>query len=427
MNPLSDGLSRSKRLIPYPQGYRSAEAPVSQTLPISELGTSRANVLDRIVEAGMVAQGRVFALSLEPIRQQLGERWPARADHVWETVERALAKRMPAPDVFLRINEVTVMAAIASTDAYEGQVRCAEVLRSILAFFLGRSAEEDLGISRVSALSGGTLSMEPVDLAVPPRPSVEPRTSAKSPVSPDRWVPPLAGRRLLSPFMSERQGLVRMHFDVVPVWRLDQGFIGAYALRRRLPCRIDGLSDFDREQMDHRVVDHLVPLLQEYRRHRGAFPLIIPGTYSSASTRRPRVDLVERCNDVLDLMRSVVVMEIDGLSPGAPAGRLSETAAMMKPFFHVVTACVADTAQAETVFRGFAFKGLAIDAGKVPDSRLDALICAARRRMSNVIVHDLKRQDEARIAALGVTHVSFLEDSVPLTGGTFPNDTKAAA
>ena len=383
---------------------------MSQSLSISELGTSRANVLERIVEAGMVAQGRVFALSLEPIRQQLGNRWAGRSDHVWDTVERALVKRMPAPDVFLRINEVTVLAAIASTDAYEGQVRCAEVLRSILAFFLGRSAEEDLGISRVSALSGGALSMEPVDLAAAPQPSTESPTSAKSPVNPDRWVPPLAGRRLLSPFMSERQGLIRMHFEVVPVWRLDQGFIGAYALRRRLPCRIDSLTDFDKEQMDHKIVDHLVPLLQEYRRHRGAFPLIIPGTYSSASTRRPRMDLVERCSDVLDLMRSVVVMEIDGLSPGAPAGRLSETAAMMKPFFHVVTACVADTAQADTVFRGFAFRGLAIDAAKVPPGRLDSLICAARRRTANVIVHDLKRQDEARIAALGITHVSFVEE-----------------
>lgn len=386
--------------------------PSIQPLALAKLETSRRDQLERIAQAGLVKSGRVFVLSLEPLKAAMGARWPGKAETVWETVERALTRRMPAPDQFIRLDETHVLAAVASADAYEGQVRCADVLRSILTFFLGRSVEGDVALSRVSGLDGDTVTAEAVDLSAPPPPPAAGAPPAPEPggLPPQRWTPPLAGRRLLTPFIADDGHNVPLRFDVVPVWRLDQGVISAFALRRWLPNRIESYGDNDRLRMDHKMLDGLLPLLDEYRRNGGVFALIAPGTFNSASSRRPREDLLSRCADHVELMRQVVVLEIDGFGPGVPGGRIRETAAMMKPFFRVLTACIRSDAEARAAIGDFAFAGMAIDAERIADQRLDGLVKAARSRTPNVLVHNVRQTlDEDRLHALGVSHVTFRE------------------
>lgn len=376
------------------------------SVSLASLGAKRADQLARIAEAGLMQQGRVFLLSLDAIRLELGPRWEGRHELIWDTLSRALTKRMPPPDVFVRINDATVLAAIVSVDPYSGQVRCAEVLRSTLAYFLGREAEGDLGMARVSSMSGDSLSCERIDLTAPPPPA--PPAARVAGRSPDRWTPPLAGRRLAASFVSERAGLTEMCFDVVPVWRLDQGIVSAYAIRRRLPARLETYTDLDREIMGHRLLDQLLPLLEEYRREGGVFALIISGSFSSASTRRPRLDLLDRCTPVLDVMRQAVIMELEGFGPGIPAGRIRETAAMMTPFFRVLTASVRCPAEADVVVRDYAFQGMAIDASGLSDARIEQTVRSVRRCTGNVVVHAVRPDaDEAWLRRLGVSHVTY--------------------
>ena len=385
---------------------------VPQSFGLGALGASRADQLARIEEAGLIKQGRVFLLSLDAIRQELGPRWPTRSEIVWDTMHKALVKRMPVPDIFIRIDDATILAAVASVDAYEGQVRCAEVLGSTLAFFLGRNADSDIKISRVSGLSANALACEPVNLSAPPPPRPVPVEAVVPPGARngERWKPPLAGRNVTAPFTSLEKGTVPMRFEIVPVWRLDQGIISAYAIRRRLPARLDSYSDHDRELMDHALIDLLLPLLEEYRREGGVFALIAPGSFSSAAARRPRLDLVDRCGPVLDVMRQAVMMEIDGLGAGVPSGRIREMASMMKPFFRVLTACVRDPAEADAITRDYAFNGLAIDAEHLNTAKLETLIRSLRRWTPNLVVHAIPQgTDEERLRALGVSHVTYRE------------------
>jgi len=385
---------------------------VSQSIDLETVGASRADQLARIEEAGLIKQGRVFLLSLDAIRNELGSKWPARNELVWDTMYKALVKRMPAPDVFIRIDDATILAAVASVDAYEGQVRCAEVLGSTLAFFLGRNADSDILISRVSGLSENSLSSEPVNLAAPPPPR---RKTTRAGARPggrngEHWKPPLAGRSAAAPFTSMDKGVVAMRFEIVPVWRLDRGVISAYAIRRRLPARLDSYSDHDRELMDEAMVDLLAPLLEEYRREGGVFALIAPGTFSTASSRRPRLVMLERCSAVMDVMRQAVMMEIDGIGIGVPAGRIREMSSMMKPFFRVLTACVRDAAEAREVTRDYAFKGMAIDAEHLSLARVESMIRSLKRSTPNLIIHSVPRGvDEDHLRALGVSHVSYRE------------------
>ncbi len=389
----------------------------SQSIGLEALGASRAAQLAHIDDAGLIRQGRVFLLSLDAIRIELGKKWPVRNELVWDTMHKALVKSMPAPDVFVRVDETTVLAAIASMEAYEGQVRCAEVLRSTLTFFLGRNAESDVRISRVSGLSDNTLSAEPVNLNAPPPapPRAGPEEPPPSARNGEKWRPPLAGRTKAAPFLSQTKGIVPMRFEIVPVWRLDQGIIGAYAIRRRLPSRLEAYDDHDREQMDRALTDLLVPLLEEYRREGGVFALIAPGNFSTVSARRPRLEMVERCAAVQDVMRQAVMMEIDGLGVGVPAGRIQEMASMMKPFYRVLTACVRNVHEARTVTRDYAFNGMAIDAEHLSEAKLEALIRGLKRWTPNLIIHSVEKGvDEDRLKAMGVSHVSYRENAEPV-------------
>lgn len=391
-----------------------SESTVSNSVSVAAISASRQGQLDRILDAGLVKQGRVFSLSLKAIQEQLGPRWEQRKDHVWEALERALSRKMPPPDVFMRIEDTTVLAAIASSNAYDAQMKCAEVLRSVLTFFLGRSADEDVDISRVSGLQDGLLTCEAVDLTAPPSAlsafdaAPEPDAAARTP---DQWTPPLAGRSYAAPFRDRRGEVVPMVLDVTAVWRLDDGIIGAYALRRRFPQRMGPLNDQEREQVDNATFDRLIELLEEYQREGGLFALIAPIYFETISSRRSRINLLGRCSNVISIMRQAVVLEIQGINSGMPHGRLQEAASMMRPFVHSTMANVMEGAVVESVMREYPFSALVAEVGGRSQGfdRLSYLLTAMRRRTRNVMVHRVPPKAEAFVRSLGVTHITLQE------------------
>ena len=371
------------------------------------LVASRAEQLQRISDAGLVAQGRVFLLSLEPIRTQLAARWPSRSEVIWDAVERALAKNMPPPDTFVRLNDTDVLVAIASSDSYEGQIRCVEVLRTLLSYFLGRSADADIALSRVSNIAGGEISADRVDIAAPiSRPSPPRQNEAVR--SPENWVPPLTERRASGTISLTHYGDAAYEIDVVPVWRLDQETISSYAIRLTLPAGMDRLSDADQEALSHLTIGHVLPILEDYRKEGGIFALIVPVSFSTLSARRPRMALLNRCAPFKDTMRRAVICELSDLNAGVPSGLVRETVAMIKPFFRVITAVVKTSADVSAVYREAAVHGVAIAWPPGASASAMGAVRAARRRTPNVILHrvpDDVSTDELR--AINASHVTW--------------------
>lgn len=399
------------------------------SLPFDEIVADNRASVERVNTSGLVEKGQVFLLRLDAIRDTLGNRWPRRSEMVWESVERILSKQMPVPDVFLRLNETTILAAIATVEGYEGHLRCLDVLRTTLRFFLGTDVDGEAGVTYVIEITEDELRHNPVWDGPVELPTIakaegegQDKAGARAEAgydgsddgaSPETWKPPLSKRRFDAPFISTQYGKVPMHFEVVPVRRLDQGKVGAYAIRCHLPPRIPALSELDREQMDLAMMGQLNQLLEEYRSERGGFALIVPVSFVSASARRPRRAMVERCGNVLDVMRQAVIAEVGGFGVGAPAGLIYETSAMMKPFFRALTAGVSTAAEAKTVINNYAFNGMAIDASVV-GARRDALIQMARTRTNNVMVHRVvETGEEAHLKAIGASHVTYLNRPQP--------------
>ncbi len=373
-----------------------------------ELVGSRAEQLHRINDAGLVAQGRVFLLSLEPIRLQIGARWPSRSEVIWDAVERALAKSMPPPDVFVRLNDTTVLVAVASVDSYEGQVRCVEVLRTLLSHFLGRSADADVALSRISSIADGEISADQVDVAAPPRPRVASRTSQPPPRSPENWVPPLTERVSKGSLSLTYHGEADYQIDVVPVWRLDRETISAYAIRLTLPLGMDRLSDRDREALTALTIEHTLPILADYRREGGTFAIIVPMSFSALSARRSRLALLSRCSPFQDIMRRAVIAELTDLDAGVPSGLIREIAAMIKPFFRVLTAHVCSSADVSSAYREAAFHGLALGWRSGRSEDLATILRVGGRRTRNLMVHRVPDDVSAdELKQMGASHLTW--------------------
>ena len=373
-----------------------------------ELVGSRVEQLQRINDAGLVAQGRVFLLSLEPIKVQIGARWSSRSEVIWDAVERALIKSMPPPDVYVRLNDTSVLVAVASVDSYEGQVRCVEVLRTLLSYFLGRSADADVALSRISSMADGEISADPVDIAAPPRPPIAPLARDAPQRSPENWTPPLTARVSKGTLSLTHYGEAAYQIDVVPVWRLDRETISAYAVRLTLPVGMDRLSDRDRETLTALTIEHTLPILVDYRREGGTFALIVPMSFTALCARRPRLALLNSCIPFKDITQRAVIAELTDLDAGIPSGLIRETAAMIKPFFRVLTASVCTSADVSTVYREAAFHGVALRWRPRQIEELAAILRIAGRRTHNLVVHCVPDNVSAdELKQMGASHLTW--------------------
>lgn len=382
------------------------------TVPLTHLASSRRDQLDRVIEAGLAAQGRVFALSLEPVRQSLGDRWEVKRDHIWDVAERTLERRLPPPDVFMRVDDTTFVAAVASQDAYDGQVLCADILRGLLSFFLGRNADDDVVLKRVASLDGGGLQCVQID-PFAPRPLKPAQDSPPAPArGPEDWTPPLAGRRHTASIQTASHAPVEVAFEIVPVWRLDTDSIGAFRIARHV-ADAGALSSAQVEAVDRATIEFLLPLLDEYRQEGGVFALIAPLSFSTLALVRPRLALIHQWASVADLMRQAVILEMQDVDAGVPTGRTGETAAMMAPFFRGLMVGIDDIGAVAKALSEHPFSGVVIDGDRLSvPALLGRLIRAARKATRNILlVNGPSRLDEDSLRGAGVTHVAARETS----------------
>lgn len=392
----------------------TGEADPDVTGAVSRLNTSQREQLERVMGAGLVGRGSVFVLSLAPVRDETGAKWDFRKEQVWERVERTLTANLPIEDVCLRVDDISMMVAVNSCSAYEGQARCVTLLRQIMAHFLGREGDDDIRISRVTSIDGDHLIGEPIDIRAAPDPryrasAVEAGVGAGH-LPPDKWTPPLAGRTYAAPFTSIRGEAVEMELRVTPVWCLRRGAISSYAIRRRFPNANRPINDYDQEAADKQTAIRMVELLKEYAAFGGLFALHVPIFFATASSRRSRVNMLGRSAPVLPLMRQVAIIEIEGIDDGVPFSRMKEAVAMLSPFVRAVMAGVNEGQRLNTQIRDCGFAGVAVQAGPGPVMRpeLKYLLAQARRVTPNVVVHDadLSPEVEARLPGLGVSHLS---------------------
>ncbi|MGZ8363950.1 MAG: hypothetical protein ACXW3D_08530 [Caulobacteraceae bacterium] len=104
-------------------------------------------VLESAQASGLVEQGLVNIISIEAIRDRLGDRWPKRREDIWGYAGRTCQKHLGQTAIVRRLDE-TDMLVVGAGDAAMAQAGCLKALEETLNFFLGVAELPDTGCVR---------------------------------------------------------------------------------------------------------------------------------------------------------------------------------------------------------------------------------------------------------------------------------------
>jgi hypothetical protein len=370
--------------------------------------------LERINGSEVLRAGGVNLIGLDAIRNQLGERWRAKAPRIWEHVDRELARKLSPHDMYFRLDEVNYLIAMPLVTRFMAQAACLSILQEILKFFLGESNLRDVVVRTVTSIEAGQVMSAPLDLQelaeAGARAMATPLVDQPAPAA--NWKPPLAGRAHSLVLQSEARRPIEVKMGVEAVWNLRRGLITSFVLDRAVSPPVE--LPLDVLKVDGAVMAYAAELLKEHHERGGRLTLHLPISYSTAAARRTRETALSATAPFRELMRQTVLLEIVDLDPGVPASRLVDTVALLKPFCLGVLARVKPTRKALETVKACGLQGVVLDAHnlgrttKETAALLQAFAAAARGTTSNVIVHGLAERSHIDLAqATGMTHASL--------------------
>lgn len=372
------------------------------------------DALERLEGAEILRAGGANIIGLDAIRDQLGERWPAKRARVWEHVERDLEKRLAPTDMVLRLDEVNFLVAISGASRFAAQAACMHALKDVLQFFLGETRMRDIAVRTVTSVNGGEVTSAPLDPAAIERAVASPPPEAQLSEHPaEDWRPPLAGRTQNTRFLSVARQPIELKIAVEPVCNLRRDLVTSFLIDRET---VPGVSDpTDQLHVDAAVLGYAVSLLHEKTARSGRLTLHLPISYSSVASVKARDATLRMIRHLHETARETLLIEIDHLDAGIPPSRLLEVVSLIKPFCLGVLGRVRPTRKALDAVRGCGLKGLVLDAsggiGRTPAEDaivLRAFVEAGHSIAPNLIVHGLADPVMIDIAkAARLTHASL--------------------
>src|SRR5436190_6175589 len=263
-------------------GEQPPRTPMDPTPPTGEQaridridGAEAQGLLERLDGSEALQGGSVNIIGLDSVRDQLGERWPAKRSRVWEHVERELERRLGPQDLHFRLDEANYLVAMPTTPKFMAQAACLAILQDVLRFFMGESTMRDVMVRVVSSVRGGEI----VSTSVDPVSILENAAKAagalgeQAQAAPE-WKPPLAGRTHSETFITQVRRRAEVKMGVEGVWNLRRGMIASFVLERIVNPALTDPADINRA--DCAVMAYAVELLQEHRQQGGRLTLHLP-------------------------------------------------------------------------------------------------------------------------------------------------------
>jgi len=280
-------------------------------------------------------RGAVHFLSFEMLRQRFGNRWPGLREKALQIVETSLDRALGKDDLYVVVDETTVLLLVTGLTRGEAEIRLALVAGEITGRLCGT-------VPWGAALSLRTM---PCDL--------------------DRLLAGVAGLRQLlerieaagrqadndemSRFVTAKPGLVTAF---VPVLRVRKSMVSAYRTivqhddgARRTPAAdlLDGGSIngvFDAE-IDRWCLERIAERLAQGRGRRHRAVVIVPVHYETLATRRFRDDYLTVCRKLPPSSARRLIVEIVDLPSGLVQARSRDLLAYVRPFVLALSVRVA--------------------------------------------------------------------------------------
>jgi len=100
-------------------------------------------IRDLLLDQEMVRAGRVQVLTIDSIRERLGEDWPKFSAKVRDSAQAIIKRHLVAEDTFIEIDDCCFILVFAHLDGERARFRAAALLQQVLARLFGDEAAAD--------------------------------------------------------------------------------------------------------------------------------------------------------------------------------------------------------------------------------------------------------------------------------------------
>ncbi len=338
-------------------------------------------LLARLADEGWLAEGRAHIIGLDAVRTVLGRRWDDRRAMVMESVATC-ARRLLAPeDTCAPVGDADVLIICPAVEPMVARGLAAHILCDVLAHFLGEARSLSLKVKMVEGFAGGqavcrTLDTDAIETALA---ATANRTTATG-----KDGAAYANGLLGEPITTFDGRRLRISFAVDPIIDLGRMAVAGHRIEPRLlythngapmtPVERMGLLASDMERVDLATLERGLSRLAG-QQDRGEHPsLILAVSFLTASSQRARTKLMLRLGDARERVKSSVIWEITDLPDGAPAGRLTEMAALLRPFGRAVFAQTTLSGVAVKAARAARIGGLLLQPQKPLENESDSAV-----------------------------------------------------
>lgn len=321
----------------------------------------------------LIESGRVNLIGLDLIRERLGERWPRRRDQVWAHADKVLDRYLEPSDSGRRVSEVEYALAFASLPPAVARGRCLRILDEILSHFLGEVGGDQLTLNTVVSIARGEIRCQPVQpeevraLLSEPRPTSLPAsardddadaagTAWSSAAWPTRPVRLRSGQDLRLCVWTEPLHHVRRPDSVGLRFARDVTDARGRSLSA---SEREALTPLDAAELDLATLEQVREGMIDWGARAGLF--VAPLSFSAAANAPARMRLRHLLDEVDEIDRERLILEVETVPSDVPSSRIVETVGLLQRFVRGVVVRTAPVRSALERLRPAPLLGVAPD------------------------------------------------------------------
>jgi hypothetical protein len=375
-------------------------------------------VLERLAATNLVERGSVTIISVEAIRERVGDRWPRKRDDVCAYVERKCGEHLSFQDIRSHIDETDFLIAMTTEEGIAAQAISLKILEEVLIFFLGAAEPGDLKVAAVTSIVGDVIATAAIDLS-----KIATARRGPSDQAYDAADPKEMRRRTPISFVTASGERVRVDFAVEPVISLRHQVTAALRVQPTVSFLATGaiipthrfgrLADEDIAFIDRATLEFGAMYMP--KNVRGDPPLILPTSFRTMGARKGRTALMAVEGATPEQLRHGVMMELVDVDLGTPTARLAEVVGLVSQLCRGVIARVWPSRDPMAPIRGTRLHGITFDVRGLPldDATLRMLLnntaMHAHRKTPVLIAQGLSTPDAMAIAqTAGFTHAAVV-------------------
>ncbi|MGO4410953.1 hypothetical protein AB4Y66_12985 [Brevundimonas sp. M-11_2] len=374
--------------------------------------------------ADAAARGQVHIISVNAVRDAVGERWTRHDPLVEDFVIRSFRRGGREDDFIVRVNETDFMLIQPSREPMGALSRASQLMRETLSYFLGAVKSENINVSIVDRLSDDgieatRLSEADLEAAAAQRGRDMSHSIDGSPPWERFGVARAAGKvvSIRRPGGADIQAV----FYLEPIWNVTQGAVVSF-VARTIAVQTGSNGEFeaiDRRDLTPRTHTVIACKRLQFVReiveagHEGPRVAIhMPLSINGLSFTGTRTEILSELKKVSAIWRERLFIELTDTPPAIPQARLAEIVGQLRPFCRGVHIRV-DPGNGDVVqwnrcgAVGVIYTALSSQPERETLARLDRMITGAAQIGMGASLYGVNTRSLALAAwAAGATHLS---------------------